>query len=147
MKYCIECGKPEGEVKFQHKRRKCNKCKNKFDYKSALSKPQGKAKILLRNFKHCDKQRGLKTDLDLELVDTFISKPCSYCGETNGIGLDRIDNSLGHVYGNVVPCCYRCNFLRKDMPYEAWCFIAPTIKTVRELGLFGEWFSAGGETC
>ena len=36
-------------------------------------------------------------------------RPCAYCGRypTGGKvwGLDRIDSSLGHVPGNLVPCC------------------------------------------
>ena len=29
-------------------------------------------------------------------------------------GLDRINNSLPHNYGNVVACCYRCNWMKSD---------------------------------
>lgn len=29
-------------------------------------------------------------------------------------GLDRIDNSKGHILNNVVPCCWACNNLRGD---------------------------------
>jgi len=36
-------------------------------------------------------------------------RPCAYCGRFPGIGkvwgLDRINSSLGHVPGNLVPCC------------------------------------------
>ena len=36
-------------------------------------------------------------------------RPCAYCGripEQNKVwGLDRIDSALGHVPGNLVPCC------------------------------------------
>jgi hypothetical protein len=36
-------------------------------------------------------------------------RPCAYCGripEQNKVwGLDRIDSSLGHIPGNLVPCC------------------------------------------
>lgn len=30
-------------------------------------------------------------------------------------GLDRIDSSLGHTLGNVVPCCWICNRMKSDM--------------------------------
>ena len=37
------------------------------------------------------------------------SRPCAYCGripEQDKVwGLDRIDSSLGHIPGNLVPCC------------------------------------------
>ncbi len=37
---------------------------------------------------------------------------CHYCGGTLpevGCGIDRQDNKLGYVLGNVVPCCESCN--------------------------------------
>ena len=38
-----------------------------------------------------------------------VPRPCAYCGripEQGKVwGLDRIDSSIGHVPGNVVPCC------------------------------------------
>jgi hypothetical protein len=33
-------------------------------------------------------------------------------------GLDRIDSSKGHTDDNCVPCCYICNSMKSDMPYE-----------------------------
>lgn len=38
-------------------------------------------------------------------------------------GLDRIDNSLGYIEGNVTTCCEICNKAKRDMPLEefiAW---------------------------
>jgi hypothetical protein len=34
---------------------------------------------------------------------------CSGCLPQVGCGLDRQDNRMGYVHGNVVPCCERCN--------------------------------------
>lgn len=33
-------------------------------------------------------------------------------------GIDRIDSSLGHEPGNVLPCCGICNRMKGDMPLE-----------------------------
>lgn len=33
-------------------------------------------------------------------------------------GIDRIDSSLGHIIGNVVPCCKTCNFAKRNMSVE-----------------------------
>lgn len=43
--------------------------------------------------------------------------PCHYCGGKLGKrcptgGLDRIDNAIGYVKGNVLPCCGVCNMTR-----------------------------------
>lgn len=54
---------------------------------------------------------------------------CEYCGaEPSQIitgsrhrgnyiynGIDRIDNKLGYIKGNVVPCCWQCNKSKADM--------------------------------
>jgi hypothetical protein len=40
---------------------------------------------------------------------------CRYCGLYGAVGLDRVDNSNGYSYGNVVPCCVLCNFIKADL--------------------------------
>lgn len=43
---------------------------------------------------------------------------CAYCGDLpNGKlhGLDRVDNNIGYFLDNVVPCCKRCNFMKKEL--------------------------------
>jgi hypothetical protein len=42
---------------------------------------------------------------------TFWNRNCYYCGDpVNGIGIDRVDSSLGYFLGNAVSCCKNCNF-------------------------------------
>jgi hypothetical protein len=53
--------------------------------------------------------------------------------------LDRVDNSIGHIKSNVVPACTRCNYTRRDMPYEAWLLIAKSMRKAREAGMFDNW--------
>ena len=36
--------------------------------------------------------------------------------------LDRIDNSLGHTYANVVVCCLECNLKRRRTNKDAFMF-------------------------
>lgn len=52
------------------------------------------------------------------IVDLF-RQPCFYCGDAtkyeNGepvCGVDRVDNSLGYITSNMVPCCTTCNFMK-----------------------------------
>jgi hypothetical protein len=91
--------------------------------------------------KYSDKKRGYANDLDLAFVTAlFQLGACSYCEETElRLTLDRIDNTKGHTKVNVVLACVRCNYLRRDMPHPAWVTIVPTLKAVRQQGLFGEW--------
>jgi len=68
--------------------------------------------------------------LSLEEYLKIIDNPCYYCladitNET-GSGLDRMDNDLGYIPGNVVPCCKECNRIRsKSMSSEE--FLRQTI--------------------
>jgi hypothetical protein len=62
---------------------------------------------------------------------------CHYCGVSPSMvrvlpsgrgaftynGLDRVDNTLGYMLENVVPCCKTCNIAKGTMPYDdfmAW---------------------------
>ena len=38
-------------------------------------------------------------------------------GEFYYNGIDRKDNFLGYTLSNVVTCCKKCNFLKRDMSY------------------------------
>ncbi len=98
------------------------------------------AKFVLIDSRGSDRKAGRENDLTREVVERLLAKPCRYCGETQlRMTLDRKDNNVGHVVRNVVPCCERCNYLRRDMPYEAWLALVPTIRAVRIAGLFGSW--------
>lgn len=71
---------------------------------------------------------GISDPIALKLF----SSSCHYCGvepmnrftATRGTGylmyngIDRMDNKLGYVYGNVVPCCEICNRGKSSRSYE-----------------------------
>lgn len=66
-------------------------------------------------------RRNLKVNISEEEWNTLIHKPCYYCGYThiNGIGLDRLDNSIReYTLSNVAPCCGSCNLMKGEMPYQ-----------------------------
>jgi hypothetical protein len=63
-----------------------------------------------------------------------VAAPCTYCGETiQPRGLDRIDNSKGHLRDNVLPCCATCNVTRSNRfsSSEMTNLIDPTIRQVK----------------
>lgn len=97
----------------------------------------------LNNFKHDDLRRGFgENDLTLEFVLEAYENPCFYCGSSKlAMTLDRMDNNKGHMQSNVRPSCRRCNFIRKNMPYEAWEKLIPGLHEVEREGLFSEWTS------
>jgi hypothetical protein len=85
--------------------------------------------IIWRDSRSSDKKLLRENDLDKDFIKDKISNGCFYCGETKiRMTLDRIDNSLGHLKTNVNPACMRCNYLRRDMPYDAWLFLVEGIR-------------------
>lgn len=97
-------------------------------------------KFIRADSRKSDKKAGRQNDLTTEAIRELIAQGCSYCGETElRMTLDRKDNGLGHTLDNVVPACIRCNYTRKNMPYEAWLMLAPAMKAARLAGLFGAW--------
>jgi hypothetical protein len=65
--------------------------------------------------RHTDKLEGRTFGFEnpIQAIPYYLNngrpRPCAYCGrypEQGKVwGLDRIDSSLGHIPGNVVPCC------------------------------------------
>jgi hypothetical protein len=67
----------------------------------------------------------------------FEGRACIYCGDhrpITGVGLDRLNNAVGHVLENVVPCCTACNIVRGDRftVEEMRLVLGPAIKLIRE---------------
>jgi hypothetical protein len=65
------------------------------------------------------KREDKKKNREFNLTETWInlnilSKQCTYCGSTENIGCDRIDNTKGHLITNCIPCCALCNITRQD---------------------------------
>jgi len=72
-------------------------------------------------YKHGAKQRNLEFNLTKEEFLQFYGKPCFYCGDAfDNNGLDRVDNTQGYQKDNIVPCCYRCNWMKSDLTVEVF---------------------------
>jgi len=88
-------------------------------------------------YKQNARRRRLPFELTIEQFLDITQKDCSYCGaEASNVyrpvrqtdrsgsvpyiynGIDRIDNSLGYISGNIAPCCSRCNWSKKDMTQD-----------------------------
>jgi hypothetical protein len=82
--------------------------------------------------------RGYEWGLTTQQFGSIVNSPCIYCGAppeerpsrwkkapiTRSSGIDRVDNNQGYVVGNVVPCCTRCNIMKRDhsmMDFVAHC--------------------------
>lgn len=74
-----------------------------------------RASKMLNSYKNKDKRCGRGNNITVDwLIDNILCYECVYCGCTDRIGADRIDNRLGHVKGNLIPSCYQCNVIRGD---------------------------------
>lgn len=64
------------------------------------------------------------------------SAACHYCGgelPPKGVGLDRIENSIGYVACNCVPCCQACNMMKGEVWTKAeFEQIAVVIRRLKE---------------
>jgi hypothetical protein len=82
------------------------------------------------DYKNSASRRGHKFELSLLEFRILTSGDCYYCGESpskirksnygNYVynGIDRVDNKVGYVAHNCVPCCTRCNFSKRDFSSE-----------------------------
>jgi hypothetical protein len=88
---------------------------------------KGRAIFLRKAYERID-----ACDLTVDEVIELISQPCVHCGTTDiNRGLDRIDNNLAHIKGNVAPSCAPCNFARGDrFTFEEMKIIGKTIRQV-----------------
>ena len=75
------------------------------------------------NTKASAHKRGYNFELTLEQVSELSQQVCTYCDNSplqyysrfpNFIynGIDRVDNNVGYLETNVVPCCYICNKMK-----------------------------------
>jgi len=80
------------------------------------------------------KEKKLKCSIKVSDVQDLIFQNCHYCGSEPSIprkgwqkttgaiiltnGIDRKNNSIGYIKENCLPCCTRCNYMKREMNYE-----------------------------
>jgi hypothetical protein len=114
---------------YNPKRVGCGQCGRKL-----MAHGEAAFNVMLGQYKHGAKVRGLEFSLTTEQFRALTQLPCFYCGvppkkewiaknqskkgTTNGSylcnGIDRVDNSLGYTSENCVPCCTPCNKAKMD---------------------------------
>ena len=144
--FCTGCGKDKpltsqyfDEVHQNIFRNICRQClTNRHQQADKIRTDRPRA--ILEDSRCSDRKRNLTNDLGYDFIAEMISRPCAYCGAVDQImTLDRIDNTKGHTMSNVIPACYRCNLIRRDMPYEAWQYLVPGLRAAYEAGTLGDW--------
>jgi len=96
--------------------------------------PQGESSFnqLYSRYKYKAAQRGYEFSLSKDEARLLFESDCFYCGDPprqisgrpqdNGLytynGIDRLNNDLGYIEGNVVPACGMCNFMKLTDSFE-----------------------------
>jgi hypothetical protein len=124
----------KGVESFYNKKHK-NKPKEEYTKNPKINnyKPTINSRIS-RECKHRDKKYSIDTRFDFssQELDFIISKGCYYCGYSDNIGLDRIDNTKGHCKANVIPSCTTCNMTRGNrFTVEEFKKIGQMIKEIK----------------
>jgi hypothetical protein len=135
----------------EYRRNICHACKQRIERRDprvrarynaaqARQRKNNPVRSIWTDSRKTDRKKNRENDLTKEFIAEQIAKGCSYCGETKiRMTLDRIDNTRGHTMDNVVPACIRCNYVRGNMPYEAWLRLRAGLRKARREGLFGDW--------
>jgi hypothetical protein len=90
------------------------------------SRPNAIASKMLRNSKTSAKTRGLEHLITIE--DVVIPEKCPCCSQPMfSHSLDRINNDLGYVKGNVAVICWPCNSNKRQYNAEQHRMIADYI--------------------
>lgn len=135
---CIECNSSKQKRRYSNNPYATWKNKDKEvrlqvgrEYRNT---PKGRAIFVRKSYRKVDEYKGRLSDLTVEFVHAEILKPCTYCGDDNfmNMGLDRLDNNLGHTMDNSIPCCDECNVARSNhFTYEEMMEIGAVIKRIK----------------
>lgn len=120
--YCKECS----ECRNKNRIRDTRDRSARIETRKSTDRPDTFNKRLTVRYamyKLRDAERGLTEKEDFETLlpkdfaNNLMKMPCVYCRKppTDECpnGLDRIDNTISHIIGNVLPCCHQCNMKKK----------------------------------
>ena len=124
MCICSQCDKDKEIIEFQidnsessGHRSECKICSKKKKIKY-MENPQYRFLAYINSAKY----RNISFHITLELFTEITVKPCKYCGLMSKgkayCGIDRLNNGIGYIEGNIVPCCDICNWLKGELSYE-----------------------------
>lgn len=95
---------------------------------------------LFIDYQNGAKRRGVTWELTEEQFKTLTSSPCHYTGimpssqsraKSGEIywynGVDRVDNTIGYLWSNCVPCCADINFMKTDLPYDKFVTLCKAV--------------------
>lgn len=114
---CLRCNTEStlrSDAILKKDRQCCINCANDLQSELAQNKYSElrKYRKIRNNYKNNAKIRDLDFKINLNDVIKLIDSNCYYCNDENSKGIDRINNNLGYLKTNIVPCCRKCNFMK-----------------------------------
>lgn len=121
MKKCPKCGENKELNLFYTSNSRFNKksylCKECHSLTRSMYDQTIKGRYV--TYKSGAKKRGFIFTISLDEFISFWDKDCFYCGDKiKGIGLDRVDSTMGYEINNVVSCCKKCNMMKATSTYS-----------------------------
>ena len=92
-------------------------------------------KRVFEQYRFDAKSRDLLFEVSFEHFIKYLKEPCYYCGDKETCtytdprhkerkfkynGIDRMDNTKGYIYDNLLPCCGLCNWMKKGLTVEVF---------------------------
>lgn len=112
----------------------CYKIETALNKETKFHKVSGEAytNLIYKAYLNSAKKRKLDFNIPIEIFQGLIKQNCSYCdsppenqytteryyGVYKYTGLDRVNNSIGYLTTNVVPCCLTCNMAKGKKSQE-----------------------------
>lgn len=131
--------------------RSCGCLQQRF---SPIADGQSAFNQILRSYRCNAVARGLEFELSREQFEEITRRNCVYCGSAPANttkynscgqykynGIDRVDNTIGYIYSNCVPCCKTCNFFKGNRSAEdfiAHCLKVAEFSTSESNGYYSE---------
>lgn len=123
--------------------RSCGCSRKENHWKNRNIDPTGEAgfRYVYKAYQRGAKERNLEWGLGEDLFREMSASDCYYCGQhpskekranqRDGVfvynGIDRKDNYLGYIPGNVVTCCSTCNYLKGARSHDEFLEIIKKI--------------------
>jgi hypothetical protein len=139
---CIKCHDIDMFITRQGVSDVCQNCRDKnLEYENQRNRNYIKDNYLKwESYRKGAAKRVLHFELSYNMFEQLVNTNCYYCGikpeitfDDNGskysnIGIDRINNELGYVVGNVCSCCTMCNMMKHNLSYDDFIACCTNIK-------------------
>jgi len=137
-----DCGKITNKTTRQLRTENVKSCgclwsenAKKVGLKNRKQKGENGLNSLFNSYKINARKKNIDFNLDINTFAFFTKLPCFYCGTPPSQvkkpvsktiegekhsqyiynGIDRVDSNIGYQGGNILPCCKKCNYAKKDM--------------------------------